>query len=76
MSEHTRTTNDLLLQVLEGQQQLLGEFKEHKGQVNQRVDALESTAKWNKIMSYIVNPAMGIIAAIAMHFGIPIMGKR
>jgi hypothetical protein len=71
-----RTTNDLLLQVLEGQQQLLGEFKEHKGEVNERVSQLESGAKWNKLMTYVVNPMLGIAAAVAMHFGIPMPGRR
>jgi hypothetical protein len=70
-----RTTNDLLLQVLEGQQQLIAEFSEHKGEINNRVSVLESGAKWGRLMTYIVNPALGIAAAVSMHFGVP-LGKR
>lgn len=38
-----RTTNDLLVQLVDGQAQLLKEFSEHKGEANARIKALETT---------------------------------
>jgi hypothetical protein len=71
-----KTTNDLLCQLVEGQTALLGEFREHKGKTEARLEQVESTAKWNKIMTYVVNPAIGLLSAVALHFGVPIVGRR
>lgn len=71
MSEN-RTTNDLLMQILDQQTDLIGEFREHKGVIDTRVKAIEDGRKWEKIMSYAVNPALAILVAVAAHFGIKV----
>lgn len=75
MSQNAQT-NELLCQLVEGQAALLKEFGEHKGRTEARMDTLESSAKWAKIMQYVVNPAFGILTAAALHFGIPIPGRH
>lgn len=69
MSEN-RTTNDLLLTILEQQTDLIGEFREHKGAIDTRVKTIEDSRKWEKVMSYAVSPALSVLVAIAAHFGI------
>lgn len=67
-----RTTNDLLITILEQQTELIGEFREHKGAIDTRVKTIEDGRRWEKVMTYAVNPALAILVAIAAHFGIKV----
>jgi hypothetical protein len=64
-----KTTNDLLCQLVEGQAQLLGEFREHKGKTDAKIESLESDRKWNRIVTYVVTPFLMVGTAVARHLG-------
>lgn len=67
-----KLTNDLLCQILENQATDSKLLHEMKGSVHERLNALESAQKWNKITTYIVTPFLMLGTTIARHFGVKI----
>lgn len=70
MSE--RLSNDLLCQLVDGQKDQAETLARIEGNLTARVESLESTHKWNKVITYVVTPFLVLGSAVARHFGIKI----
>jgi hypothetical protein len=64
--------NDLLLQIAEQQAADSKVLHEMKGNLVARVESLESTHKWNKVMTYVVTPFLVVVSTVARHFGVKV----
>lgn len=65
-------SNDLLMQILDQQTVDSKTLHELKGTVLSRVEVLESAARHNWWMTYVVTPSLFIAHATARHLGVKI----